>query len=223
MYKVCLFDLDGTLLDTVESIAHIANQVLAHYNLPAQPVEDFNYHAGDGANKLIERSFAAAGGNPKDIDEAREMYKAMFAKDPLYKVSPYDGMVETLRTLKDNGVILAVCTNKPDKAARANLAAMFDEDLFTVIQALDGSLKRKPAPDMALAIANKLGVEPSECMYIGDTDTDMQTGKAAGMYTIGVLWGFRDQAELEANHADIVIEKPQELLAIRERGVHERI
>jgi len=214
MYKVCLFDLDGTLLDTVESIAYIANKVLAHYDLPALPVCDFNYYAGDGANKLIERAFAAAGGDASDIDEAREMYKDMFAKDPIYKVHPYEGVVETLQALKDSGAILTVCTNKPDQAARANLAAMFDDDLFEVIQALDASVKRKPAPDMALTIAKQLGVDPSECMYIGDTDTDMQTGKAAGMYTIGVLWGFRDRAELEANHADIIIERPQELIAI---------
>ena len=218
MYKVCLFDLDGTLLDTVESIAYIANKVLAHYHLPAQPVKDFNYYAGDGANKLIERAFAAAGGDPKDIADAREMYKAMFAEDPLYKVAPYEGIVETLKALKANGTILTVCTNKPDVAARANLAAMFDDDMFTVIQALDSSVKRKPAPDMALKIAKELGVKAEECMYIGDTDTDMQTGKAAGMYTIGVLWGFRDKAELEANHADIIIAKPQELIAIQREG-----
>ena len=217
MYKVCIFDLDGTLLSTVDSIAYIANKVLAHYNLPAQPVDDFNYYAGDGANKLIERAFAAAGGDPDKIAEAREMYKAMFAKDPLYKVYPYDGMIETLQALKGDGAILTVCTNKPDKAARANLAAMFGKDTFEIIQALDGSLARKPAPDMALAISEQLGVEPSECMYIGDTDTDMQTGKSAGMYTIGVLWGFRDREELEANNADIIIEKPQELIAIYRR------
>ena len=215
MYKVCLFDLDGTLLSTVDSIAYIANKVLAHYNLPAQPINDFNYYAGDGANKLIERAFAAAGGDMSKIAEAREMYKSLFAEDPLYKVYPYEGMIDTLRTLKDNGAVLTVCTNKPDKAARGALAAMFEEDTFEIIQALDGSLKRKPAPDMAWAIAKQLGVEPKECMYIGDTDTDMQTGKAAGMYTIGVLWGFRDREELEANHADIIIEKPQELIAIQ--------
>ena len=218
MFKVCLFDLDGTLLDTVESIAHVANQVLAHYNLPAQPVEDYNYHAGDGANKLIERAFAAAGSDIKDLSEAQEMYRDLFKKDPLYRVQPYAGMVETLRTLKNRGMKLTVCSNKPHLAAVGAIKGMFDEDLFDIIQGQEAKISRKPEPDMALMIADKMGVDVKECMYIGDTDTDMQTGKAAGMYTIGVLWGFRDRDELEENHADIIIEKPQELLAIQQKG-----
>lgn len=221
MYKVCIFDIDGTLLDTVESIAYIANKVLAHYGLPAQPTDDYNYYAGDGAGKLIERIFAVAGGDSKKVDEACELYKTMFAKEPLYKVCPYDGMVETLKALKENGAILTVCSNKPDKAARANLAAMFDDDLFEIIQAQRPSIKRKPAPDMALKIAEELNVDVKDCMYIGDTDTDMQTGKAAGMYTIGVLWGFRDRTELEANNADIIIERPQDLISIQRGNSHE--
>ena len=218
MFKVCLFDLDGTLLDTVESIAYVANQVLAQYNLPAQPVEDYNYHAGDGANKLIERAFAAAGSDIKDLSEAQEMYRDLFKKDPLYRVQPYAGMVETLRTLKNRGMKLTVCSNKPHPAAVGAIKGMFDEDLFDIIQGQEAKLRRKPEPDMALMIADKMGVDVKECMYIGDTDTDMQTGKAAGMYTIGVIWGFRDREELEENHADIIIEKPQELLAIQQKG-----
>jgi len=216
MFKVCLFDLDGTLLDTVESIAYIANKVLAEYGLPAQPVKDYNYYAGDGADTLIERAFTAAGGDSKDWKEASALYRKMFAVDSLYKVSPYDGMVETLREFKRKGVILTVCSNKPHKAAKAALKGMFDDDLFAVVQGQEEGIKHKPAPDMALMIADKLDVDVEDCMYIGDTDTDMQTGKAAGMYTIGVLWGFRDRAELETNGADIIIEKPQELIAIQQ-------
>ena len=218
MFKVCLFDLDGTLLDTVESIAYIANKVLTYYNLPAQPVVDYNYYAGDGARKLIERVFATAGGDPKDVEEAHDMYREMFAKAPLYRVKPYDGMVETLRALKNEGVILTVCSNKPHVAAKAAIAGMFDADLFDIIQGQEDSIKRKPAPDMALLIADKLNVAVTDCMYIGDTNTDMQTGKAAGMYTIGVLWGFRDRQELEDNHADTIISEPQELIAIQKGG-----
>ena len=98
MYKACLFDLDGTLLDTVESIAHIANQVLAYYHLPPHPVEAYNYFAGDGADVLMERSIRAAGGDLACLDEARKMYRSMFAKDPLYHVTAYEGMTQTLQT-----------------------------------------------------------------------------------------------------------------------------
>ena len=103
MYKACLFDLDGTLLDTVESIAHIANQVLAYYHLPSHPVEAYNYFAGDGADVLMERSIRAAGGDLACLDEARKMYRSMFAKDPLYHVTAYEGMTQTLQTLKSRG------------------------------------------------------------------------------------------------------------------------
>lgn len=218
MFKVCMFDLDGTLLDTVESIAYIANKVLAKYDLPAQPINDYNYYAGDGADKLIERAFRAAGGDEAMLAEASELYRNKFGVDPLYKVKHYAGMPETLRKLKDNGAILTVCTNKPPGATMGALGGMFDADLFEVVQAQEPTIKRKPAPDMALSIADRLGIDVSECMYIGDTDTDMQTGKAAGMYTIGVLWGFRDRAELEKNGADKIVTKPEELIAIQRGG-----
>lgn len=214
MFKACLFDLDGTLLDTVESIAYVANKVLAFYGLPAQPINDYNYHAGDGADELMERCIRAAGGDGTYLAEARTMYRELFAQDPLYHVQPYEGMVQTLQVLKERGMKLAVCTNKPHPAAVGAINGMFGPDLFDIIQGQQSEVPRKPAPDSALMIAKKLGVDTKECMYIGDTDTDMKTGNAAGMYTIGVLWGFRDRAELEANQAHKIIEKPQDLLSI---------
>lgn len=215
MFKACLFDLDGTLLDTVESIAYVANKVLVHYGLSPQPIADFNYYAGDGADELMKRSIHAAGGDFSYLDEARKMYRDLFAKDPLYRVQPYEGIVETLQRLKSQGVKLAVCSNKPHLAALGAIHGMFEEDMFDVIQGQVSSILRKPAPDSAVMIAEKLGVLVQECIYVGDTDTDMQTGNAANMYTVGVLWGFRNRAELEQNHACQIIEHPKELLDIR--------
>ena len=215
MYKACLFDLDGTLLDTVESIAHIANQVLAYYHLPPHPVEAYNYFAGDGADVLMERSIRAAGGDLACLDEARKMYRSMFAKDPLYHVTAYEGMTQTLQTLKSRGVKLAVCTNKPDPAAWGAIYGVYGKELFDMIQGQVPEIERKPSPQCALLIADRLGVQPEDCMYVGDTDTDMITGRAAGMYTIGVLWGFRDRRELEENHAQRIIGHPSELLKIQ--------
>lgn len=221
MYKACLFDLDGTLADTLESIAHVANMVLAHFGLPAQPVEAYKYYAGDGADALMERCMRAAGGRMEHLDEARKMYRSIFAEDPLYRVTPFDGMVETLEALKNRGVKLAVCSNKPHPAAVGAIKGLFGDDIFDIIQGQEASIPRKPAPDAALMIAEKLKVLPEACMYVGDTDTDMQTGKAAGMLTIGVLWGFRDRQELEENHADRIISHPGELLMIWEKGKEE--
>lgn len=218
MYKACLFDLDGTLADTLESIAHVANIVLSGFGLPAQPVEDYKYYAGDGADVLMERCMRAAGGNLEKLDEARAMYRSIFADDPLYKVTPFDGMMETLLELKKRGVKLAVCSNKPHPAAVGAIRGLFGDELFDIVQGQEPSIPRKPAPDGALLIAKRLQVDVKECMYVGDTNTDMQTGNAAGMLTIGVLWGFRDRKELVENHAHRIISHPSELLAIQEEN-----
>lgn len=214
MYKACVFDLDGTLLDTVESIAYIANQVLAHYGLPSQPVKAFNYYAGDGVDALMERCIRAAGGEMNILKEAIARYRELFAKNPLYHVTVYDGMKETLRELKQRGIKLGVCTNKPHLAAQ-KVVHQFYGDMFDVIQGQVAEIPRKPAPDSALLIAERFGVKPEECMYVGDTNTDMKTGNAAGMFTIGVLWGFRDRKELEEHNAHTIISHPAELLDIQ--------
>lgn len=216
MYQACIFDLDGTLADTVESIANVANQILEKFGLPTQPVNDYKYHAGDGGDVLMERCMRAAGGDFTHLAEGQKLYREIFAKNPLYKVTVFDGMRETLTELKRRGVRLAVLSNKPHEATYLAVTGLFGDDVFDVIQGLEPGMKRKPAPDGAWKIAEALSVKPEDCMYVGDTNTDMQTGKTAGMYTIGVLWGFRDRQELEENHADRIISYPEELLKIQE-------
>ena len=216
MYKACIFDLDGTLADTVESIANVANQILERFGAPAQPVEDYKYHAGDGGNVLMERCMKAAGADMSRLEEGQRLYREIFARDPLYKVTVFDGMKETLKELKRRGVKLAVLSNKPHEATYLAVTGLFGSDTFEVIQGLEVGMKKKPDPSGAWKIAKKLQVEPLECMYVGATNTDMKTGKAAGMYTIGVLWGFRERKELEENHADEIIDRPEKLLKIQE-------
>lgn len=216
MYQACIFDLDGTLADTVESIANVANQILDRFGLPAQPVEDYKYHAGDGGDILMERCMRAAGSDLSHLSEGQKLYREIFAKNPLYKVTAFDGMKETLEELKRRQVKLAVLSNKPHEATVLAVQGLFGTEIFDVIQGLKPGMKRKPAPDNAWMIAERFGIKPENCMYIGDTNTDMQTGKAAGMFTIGVLWGFRDRKELEENHADRIIEKPEEILQLQE-------
>lgn len=216
MFKACILDIDGTLLDSVESIAYVANHVLESYGLPAQPVEDYKYFAGDGAYELMKRALRAAGDTElKYFEEGAKKYRDFFAEDPLYHVKAFDGMTETLLELKNRGVALGVCSNKPHPASIGAIEGIYGKGCFAVIQGQEDGVPRKPSPEIAWLVADKCGVRPEECMYVGDTNTDMQTGKAAGMYTIGVTWGFRDRAELEANHADIIIERPEQLLAIQ--------
>lgn len=215
MYKACVFDLDGTLVDTVESIAYIANKVLEYYHLPTLPIKDYNYYAGDGADVLMERCILAAGGDLSVLTDACVLYRELFAENPLYRITAYDGMKETLLELKKRGVKLGVCTNKPHSAAEKVIYAIYGKDLFDVIQGQVSEIPKKPAPDGPWMIAEAFGVKPAECMYVGDTNTDMKTGNAAGMFTIGVLWGFRDRKELEEHHAHQIISHPAELLDLQ--------
>ena len=216
MIKACIFDLDGTLADTLESMAYVANEIMQKYGLKTLPTDNFRYYSGEGADMLMQRALKDAG--DKELihyEEGRRLYREMFAADPMYKVVPYEGMPETLKELKKRGIRLAVCSNKPHPAA-VKVIAQLDGDDFDMVLGQSDAIRRKPAPDGPLMIAGKFGVRPEECMYVGDTSTDMKTGKAAGMFTVGALWGFRDREELNANGADLVAEHPTDLVKISE-------
>ena len=216
MIKACIFDLDGTLADTLESMAYVANEIMQKYGLKTLPTDNFRYYSGEGADMLMQRALKDAG--DKELihyEEGRRLYREMFAADPMYKVDPYEGMQETLKELKKRGIRLAVCSNKPHPAAVKVIAQLYGDD-FDMVLGQSDAIRRKPAPDGPLMIAGKFGVRPEECMYVGDTSTDMKTGKAAGMFTVGALWGFRDREELNATGADLVAEHPTDLVKISE-------
>ena len=216
MIKACIFDLDGTLADTLESMAYVANEIMQKYGLKTLPTDNFRYYSGEGADMLMQRALKDAG--DKELihyEEGRRLYREMFAADPMYKVVPYEGMPETLKELKKRGIRLAVCSNKPHPAAVKVIAQLYGDD-FDMVLGQSDAIRRKPAPDGPLMRAGKFGVRPEECMYVGDTSTDMKTGKAAGMFTVGALWGFRDREELNANGADLVAEHPTDLVKISE-------
>ena len=216
MIKACIFDLDGTLADTLESMAYVTNEIMQKYGLKTLPTDNFRYYSGEGADMLMQRALKDAG--DKELiyyEEGRRLYREMFAADPMYKVVPYEGMPETLKELKKRGIRLAVCSNKPHPAAVKVIAQLYGDD-FDMVLGQSDAIRRKPAPDGPLMIAGKFGVRPEECMYVGDTSTDMKTGKAAGMFTVGALWGFRDRVELNANGADLVAEHPTDLVKISE-------
>lgn len=215
MYKVCIFDLDGTIADTVESIAHVGNQTLRAFGLPEIPVKDYNFYAGDGADVQVKRMLAAVpGGDKVDYEEVRTQYRKWFAENPFYHVKPYDGILELLEGLKAQGIKIAVLSNKPHGAAVEVVHKIFGRDMFHKIQGQTSEIPRKPSPIGALAVAKEFGALPQECLYCGDTNTDMDTGKAAGMFTIGVTWGFRPRTELEEHHADKIVNQPSEILEL---------
>lgn len=216
MIKACVFDLDGTLSYTLDSMASVANEILETYSLKALPVDNYRYYCGDGASMLIRRCLKDAGDPElKYYDEIEPIYREKFNADPLYMISHYQGMPETIKELKKRGLKLTVCSNKPHAATCKVIDHLFGGDFDMVLGQKD-DIRRKPAPDGPLFLARELGVKPQECLYVGDTGTDMQTGKAAGMFTVGVLWGYRDRKELEENGADAIVEKPADLLKFLE-------
>lgn len=215
--KGFIFDLDGTILDTVESIAVNANQMLEEFGYASHAVDRYRYFAGDGQEELIERALKAAGDTGlQDFEAALARYRELFREGCMYHVKPFDGIPETLKELKRSGMKLAVFSNKADQNVQHIIHDIFGDTLFDFVLGARPDYKRKPSREGVDIVLHKLGVEAEECVYVGDTSTDMKTGTGAGMFTVGVLWGFRERQELVENGADIVIERPEELLKFKE-------
>ena len=212
MIKVCIFDLDGTLARTQESIARPVNLTLRHFGLPEQPVEAFNYFAGDGIKNALMRALAAAGDrNEAHLEEGLPLCRRWMAEDPLYRVEPYDHVKESLDILRSRGVKLAVFSNKPHGSAINVVETIFGRGTFDHIQGQTDRIPIKPDPAGVLEILSLFGAEKTECVYFGDTNTDMLTGRNAGVKTVGVTWGFRPRSELEEYGADLIIDDPAEI------------
>lgn len=217
MYKACIFDLDGTLTDTLESLTYSVNATLRELGLAQITDEQCKAFVGSGARKLIERSLKVAGDSKlKYMEEAMEVYGRIFKENCTYHVAPYEGIEEMLDKLKQAGVKLAVLSNKPHLQTRDVVAAFFKSGTFTCVQGQQEGIPRKPDPTAVFQLADELGVTREECLYIGDSDVDMKTGVAAGVTTIGVTWGFRSREVLEENGATYIVNKAKEIISIVE-------
>lgn len=213
MIKAFIFDLDGTIVDSVGAIASCANDCLMEKGLKPHPVNAYMQFAGDGQYELIKRALRAAGDEKLSYyDEVMARYVEWFQERCHIGCMAYEGITEMLKELKKAGIKLAVLSNKAHKNSVKVVEHVFGEGFFDYIQGQMDNINRKPAPDGALMVMKELGVEATECIYVGDTSVDMQTGKAAGIFTVGVTWGFRDRAELVDNHADGIVDKPSQLL-----------
>ena len=212
MYKGIIFDLDGTLLDTIETIAYYGNTTLEKFGFKSIDTQKYNYMAGLGAKHLVKCMLAEFGSEDEEIfNRVFSDYNKSYNVDPLYKTKVYDGINELILKAKKQGMKLAVLSNKPHDATVDVINNFFDKGTFDICFGAREGVPLKPDPAPAIAVANELGLEKSECIYVGDTDVDMKTGKGAGFYTVGVLWGFRDRQELEENGADIIVTRPDEI------------
>lgn len=210
-YQAALFDLDGTLLDTLDDLADSTNQVLAEFGMPAHPVDPYRFFVGDGMVNLARR--AAPDGTPDAVIERMgKRINDIYRENWRRKTHIYEGINGLLGDLAERGCKLAVLSNKPDEFTQVMVRHYFGDDRFAMILGQREGVPKKPDPAGALETAEKLGIAPAAFLYLGDTNTDMRTGVSAGMFTIGVTWGFRPVEELRAAGAMAIIDKPAEAL-----------
>ncbi len=213
MKKAVIFDLDGTLSDSIASIKYCGDRAIAPFGYGPFPESDYKYFIGDGVVNLIKRVLAASGDKElSHFDEALRLYKEYFAVDCMYQVKPYEGIPELLGELKKRDIRIAVLSNKPHAQTIDVIETLFGKGYFDVIQGQKEGVPIKPDPTGVFAILKQLELKVEDILYLGDTATDMKTGKSAGAFTIGALWGFRDRRELEEGRADAMIGHPSELL-----------
>lgn len=212
MYQCCIFDLDGTIINTIHSLAYSISLTMEHFGYGPIDEDHTKKFVGDGFKKLVERALIYSGDdNLSHYEEALAFYEDTFEKNCLYKVEPYEGMKELLTFLKGKGIKIGVLTNKGHERAVECVEAVYGKGFFDLITGEGNGVKTKPDPSGAFMTAEYFQAKPSECLYFGDTNTDMRTGINAGMDTAAVTWGFRDRAELEAFHPRYIINQPSEI------------
>ena len=208
-----LFDLDGTLLDTLEDLADSTNRCLARLGLPPHPPEAYRYFVGDGLGNLARRVLPAERRDPATIEELKELFNRDYSGHWADKTRPYDGIAGLLDGLSARGRPMAILSNKPHAFTVEMVKHFLGAWRFSAVYGARDSHPRKPDPAAALEISEEMQLTPERVLYAGDTGTDMQTARNAGMFAVGVLWGFRPRAELEQNGARILVSRPEELLA----------
>lgn len=206
-----MFDLDGTLADTLRDIAEAGNFALAQLDQIPKPVADYRYLAGQGVRYLIEHALGPALASDDNIDQGIAHFRAYYAEHKYDHSGPFAGIPELLDNLTERQKTLAVLSNKPDDAAVQVVDKMFSNWQFAQVRGHRETAPLKPDPLAALQIAEELHIAPRKWVYVGDTSVDVKTGKAAGMFTVGVTWGFRDEAELRDNGADAIVHKPEDI------------
>jgi phosphoglycolate phosphatase len=213
-YRAVLFDLDGTLLDTLDDLADSGNLALSQLGFPAHPREAYRYLVGDGVESLVRRALPADRVDAATVSRCSELLRQAYGERWAQKTRPYPGIPELLDALIARGLPMAVLSNKPDHFTRLCVDRLLPRWSFAVVVGARPTLARKPDPAGARAVAAQLGFSPHEILYLGDTNTDMQTAVRAEMYPVGALWGFRTADELRASGARTLIRQPLELLEL---------
>ncbi len=208
--KAVIFDLDGTICNTLKDLGECTNRALADFDLPPHPIEDYRMIVGNGVDTQMKRAIGEEKYTKELGDKVKEHFKRYYAQDYLKHTKPYEGMEEALDCLHEMGLMTAVFSNKPDEFAGKLCRELFGER-FSMVVGNRPNVPVKPDPSGLQPILKELGLKAEECVYCGDSCVDIDTGKNAGMKTIGAAWGFRGRKELEERGADAVTEQPNEL------------
>lgn len=213
-YRATIFDLDGTLLDTLEDLSNSVNRVLAARGFPTHTVDEYRYFVGDGTVMLINRALPEEQRNDATIHACLEAYYEDYGRNWNVKTRPYEGIPEMLDALTDHGLKIAVLSNKRHEFTQRCVECLLPNWTFDAVLGQRDEVNRKPDPAGALEVAGRLKISPADFLYLGDSAVDMKTAIAAGMFPVGVLWGFRPPEELQDAGAQVLIERPLDILNI---------
>ena len=208
-YKLAIFDLDGTILDTLDDLADAVNYALKEYGYPQRTLEEVRRFVGNGIRKLIERA-VPAGLTEEDISKVHQTFSAFYQEHCADKTRPYKGILPLLERLREAGCLTAVVSNKADVAVQP-LCQQYYDGLFDFAVGEREGIRRKPAPDAVQEVLRRLRVDAGEAVYIGDSEVDIQTAANAGLDSIIVTWGFRDRAYPESQGGKRFVDRPEEI------------
>ncbi len=211
-YKAAIFDLDGTLLDTLEDLGNAVNRVLTANGFPTHEIDAYRYFVGDGEAMLITRALPEEKRSDKIIRSCLKEYRQDYGQNWNVYTRPYDGVEEMLNALVTHGLKLAILSNKPHEFTKMCVSGLLPKWTFDAVLGQQEPIPRKPDPTGALKIAEELKIPPSDFLYLGDTAIDMKTAIAAGMFPVGVLWGFRPAEELQQSGARALINRPMDIM-----------
>ena len=208
-YKLAIFDLDGTILNTLEDLADATNYALGEHGYPGRTIEEVRRFVGNGIRRLIEQA-VPDGLTEEETDGVHETFSAHYEQHCADKTRPYEGILQLLQHLRAAGCLTAVVSNKADVAVQP-LCKHYYEGLFDYAVGERADIRRKPAPDSVQEVLRRLQVETAEAVYIGDSEVDIQTAQNAGLDSIIVTWGFRDRAYLESQGGRRFVDRPEEI------------
>ncbi len=215
--KAIIFDLDGTLIDSLTDIALCMNEVLEKLNYPTHDINKYNYFVGDGALVLTQNALPK-NSSQEEINKVLEHFKELYDLGIHNNTKPYEGIRELLRALESSVLKVGILSNKPHAFTLKYAQKFFSDFTLEEVHGQKENVPKKPHPAGALDIANAFRLKPCEIVYVGDTATDIKTAKNAGMQSIGVLWGFRTKEELVENGADYIVETPQQIWDIIQKN-----